>query len=90
MPWDGHERVRLHINYVRSLEAAGLTPVIVAPLAAPAEASAILATCAGLLLTGGEDVDAARYGEAPHATAGEPHRARDATEVALLAAARDL
>ena len=90
--WDGAERVRLTVNYVRSLEGAGLVPVIVPPLASPggaADAAAgILAACAGLVLTGGEDVDPARYGASPHLAAGTPHARRDETEMALFAAAR--
>ena len=85
--WDGAERVRLHLNYVRSLEGAGLVPVIVPPLAAPAAAGAIIASCAGLLLTGGEDVDPARYGVPAHPATGTPHGPRDETELAMFRAA---
>ena len=86
--WDGAERVRLNVNYVRSLERAGLIPVIVPPLTAPGAAAGILGSCAGLLLTGGEDVDPAHYGAAPHRSAGAPHARRDATELALFTAAQ--
>ncbi len=41
----------------------------------------------GLLLTGGEDVDPARYGEAPHPTV-ELNPERDAFEIGLVEAAR--
>ncbi|HLA90965.1 MAG TPA: gamma-glutamyl-gamma-aminobutyrate hydrolase family protein [Gemmatimonadaceae bacterium] len=88
-PFHGAERVRLSANYVRSIEGAGLVPIVVPPLAAPARAEEILAGAGGLLLTGGEDVDPARYGAAPHPALGAVHTARDATEVALLAAARE-
>ena len=80
--------MRLHANYVRSLERAGLVPVIVPPLTSPAAAHAIIERCAGLLLTGGEDVDPARYGAAAHPAAGAPHVQRDETEIALFNAAR--
>jgi putative glutamine amidotransferase len=80
--------VKLHVNYIRSLEGAGLVPVIVPPLASPIAAAEILANCRGLLLTGGEDVDPARYGEAPHPTTGAPHPMRDETEIALFVAAK--
>jgi putative glutamine amidotransferase len=86
--WRGAERVKLHVNYIRSLEGAGLVPVIVPPLASPIAAAEILANCRGLLLTGGEDVDPARYGEAPHPTTGAPHPMRDETEIALFVAAK--
>jgi putative glutamine amidotransferase len=86
--WKGAERVKLHVNYVRSLEGAGLVPVIVPPLASPEAARSIVESCSGLLLTGGEDVDPARYSEAPHPTTGAPHPMRDLTEIALFEAAR--
>jgi putative glutamine amidotransferase len=86
--WKGAERVKLHVNYVRSLEGAGLTPVIVPPLATAEAADEIVARCAGLLLTGGEDVNPALYAEAAHPATGAPHLWRDTTEVALFEAAR--
>jgi putative glutamine amidotransferase len=82
-------KVRLSLNYVRSIEGAGLLPVIVPPLADPGTAAALIAGCSGLLLTGGEDVDPARYGAPAHATTGAPNVPRDATELALFAAARE-
>jgi putative glutamine amidotransferase len=42
----------------------------------------------GLLLTGGDDVAPARYGEAPHSTVREAEPGRDEFELALVAAAR--
>jgi putative glutamine amidotransferase len=87
-PFHGAERVRLSANYVRSLEGAGLVPVVIPPLTNPAAAAEILDAVGGLLLTGGEDVDPARYGALPHPALGAVNAARDATEVALLAAAR--
>ncbi len=85
--WNGSDRVRLSSNYVRSIEGAGLVPLIVPPLTTPAQAVEILDACGGLLLTGGEDVDPARYGAVAHPTTGAPNVLRDATELALLAAA---
>ncbi|MDQ1606656.1 MAG: putative glutamine amidotransferase [Microbacteriaceae bacterium] len=43
----------------------------------------------GLIVTGGKDVDPARYGQEPHPTTDEPRRDRDAWEDALLLAAID-
>jgi putative glutamine amidotransferase len=43
---------------------------------------------AGLLLTGGDDVAPARYGESPHAATVEAETGRDEFELALIAAAR--
>ncbi len=79
---------RLNVNYTHSLERAGLLPVIIPPLADLSCAAEMIAGTAGLLLTGGEDVDPARYGAAAHPATQPPNIARDATELALLAAAR--
>ena len=82
-------KVRLSLNYVRSLEGAGLVPLIVPPLTHPDRATEILDVAAGLLLTGGEDVDPGLYGAPRHPRLGETNPTRDATELALLAAARE-
>ena len=66
----GRERVRLNAAYTRALERAGLLPLVVPPLAQPGEAAALLGAVRGLVLTGGEDVDPARYGAPPHSAAG--------------------
>jgi putative glutamine amidotransferase len=84
----GH-KARLSETYLRSLEGAGLLPIVVAPMANPSRAGRILDAVDGLLLTGGEDVDPAVYGAVPHPALGAIHPARDATELALLAAARE-
>ena len=81
-------KIRLSLNYARSLEGAGLIPLIVPPLTDPTSAGDILDSAGGLLLTGGEDVDPTRYGSAPHPKLGEINPSRDATELALLEAAR--
>src|SRR5688500_8999505 len=86
---DGVERVRLNAAYVRALESVGLVPLVVPPLADPATAAHLLDTVAGLLLTGGEDVDPARYGETPHPELGPVNCSRDDTELTLLSAARE-
>jgi putative glutamine amidotransferase len=43
---------------------------------------------AGLILTGGEDVDPAHFGSAPHPALGAVNAARDAFELALVRAAQ--
>ena len=47
----------------------------------------VLATLDGIILTGGKDVDPARYGQAPHPTTDDPRLDRDAWEDALLTGA---
>ena len=85
----GVARVRLNAAYTRALEAAGLVPLVVPPLADPAAALHLLDAVDGLVLTGGEDVGPALYGAAPHPALGPVHDARDRTEIALARAARD-
>ena len=53
-------RVRLTAAYVTALERAGLIPLIVPPLSSDDAAASVLDSVAGLVLTGGEDVDPAR------------------------------
>jgi putative glutamine amidotransferase len=81
-------RVRLTAAYVTALENAGLIPLIVPPLTTPDAASAVLDSVAGLVLTGGGDIDPARYGEKRHEKVHSINPARDATEVALIKEAR--
>jgi len=87
---DGAERVRLNAAYVRALESQGVVPIVVPPLGNTDAALRILDVVAGLVLTGGEDVDPARYGATPHPELGPVNCARDETELALLARARTL
>ena len=85
---DGVERVRLNAAYVRALESAGLIPIIIPPFTEPGATVHVLDAVSGLVLTGGEDVDPTHYGEAAHPQLGPVNCARDVTELALLAAAR--
>ncbi|MDQ3673428.1 MAG: gamma-glutamyl-gamma-aminobutyrate hydrolase family protein [Gemmatimonadota bacterium] len=82
-------RVRLTAAYVTALENAGLVPLIIPPLSGERAASAVLDTVAGLVLSGGGDVDPARYGETPHPKLRSVNPGRDATETALIQEARD-
>ena len=84
----GVSRVRVNEAYTEALAAAGLLPLVLPPLA-PEIAVRMLDSIAGLVLTGGEDVDPAHYDVPPHAAAGDPHAGRDACELALARVARD-
>lgn len=84
----GVPRTRANVAYTAAARAAGLRPYIL-PVLAPADADALLEGMAGLILTGGEDVDPSHYGAAPHPRLGEVHAERDAFELALARAARD-
>jgi len=81
-------RVRLTAAYVTALEGAGLVPVIIPPLSNIGAAAAILGSVSGLVLTGGEDVDPARYGEMRHEKLRSVNTARDGTEAALVEEAK--
>jgi putative glutamine amidotransferase len=87
---DGVERVRLNAAYVRALESVGLVPIVIPPSANPGSALRVLDVVAGLVLSGGEDVDPSRYGATPHPELGPVNCARDDTEIALLGRARAL
>ncbi|HYC53229.1 MAG TPA: gamma-glutamyl-gamma-aminobutyrate hydrolase family protein [Gemmatimonadaceae bacterium] len=86
---DGAMRVRLNEAYVNAVRAAGLIPLVLPPLA-PNEAEAVLSTVAGVILTGGEDVDPVEFGAARHPRTQTPHVARDKCELAVVKAARAL
>jgi putative glutamine amidotransferase len=66
-------------RYLEALERAGATPVPLDERASPAERATAFATMHGLLLSGGADIDPARYGETPSGSrTSEP--GRDALE----------
>ena len=61
---------------------------LVPPLSRASAAAVILDSVSGLVLTGGEDVDPARYGEKRHEKIRSINAARDATEIALIEEAK--
>ncbi len=79
-------------TYLQSLERVGLAPVLVTPAHSVESIASIIADCDGLVLSGGGDMDPARWGEAPLPGLDEVSPERDAMEVAALdeALARDL
>lgn len=79
---------RLRTTYLAAIENARLIPLITAPLRERTAADSLIARIDGLVLTGGADVDPARYGEAPHPKLGVVSDARDQWEIALVHAAR--
>jgi putative glutamine amidotransferase len=86
---DGRERVALNSAYVGALARAGLVPVIVPPTLDSGGAPDVLDHVRGLVLTGGDDVDPARYRAATHPKLGATDAARDAVELALIARAQE-
>jgi putative glutamine amidotransferase len=72
-------------DYRQSILHVGGEPRI---LEAAADAEQAIAGIDGLMLTGGDDVEPSRYGEAAHETVTEAEAGRDEFEIALVAAAR--
>ena len=72
-------------DYVDSVRRAGGEPWALSHAADPV--SAVVKSCAGLLLPGGADVDPARYGQARHPSVTDVDATRDEYEIALLRAA---
>ncbi|HEX6940394.1 MAG TPA: gamma-glutamyl-gamma-aminobutyrate hydrolase family protein [Longimicrobiales bacterium] len=77
-------QIAMYAVYVRALEWLGLAPVVVTPTHTFRSLVTILGRCDGLVLTGGEDVDPALYGEAPIPQLGIVNRPRDRMELAAL------
>ncbi|MCL2618824.1 MAG: gamma-glutamyl-gamma-aminobutyrate hydrolase family protein [Defluviitaleaceae bacterium] len=75
----------LNVKYVDAVAAHGVTPIVMAYDAGSVEE--YLRMVSGVMLTGGGDVCAGRFGEARHEKAGEPTHARDEFELALCRAA---
>lgn len=76
-------RVRLNEDYVHAVRDAGLVPLILPPRD-PGELEALLDLVAGVVLTGGEDVDPAEYGAETSPKAYAPHHQRDRFELAMV------
>lgn len=84
LAWD-RDFAMLHATYVATTERAGGIAVLLPPQAA--DADQVLDRVDGLILTGGADVDPARYGQEPGERTSAPRVARDEWEIALTRAA---
>src|SRR5687768_9754720 len=83
-PSNRREHISLWANYVGALEKAGLTAVLITPAHSLESARTLVAGCAGLVLSGGEDIDPSHYGEEPVPQLARVNAARDAVEFAAL------
>ena len=90
-PWVGQPSAVLPRLYLDHVEAAGAIGVLLPPREDATEemAGVILDRVDGLVIAGGADVEASRYGAEPDPTAQHPRRDRDAWEIALARVARE-
>ena len=81
-----HQRpgVFLYSRYIEVLEHVGLAPVLLTPAHSLRAVESLLETCSGLILSGGEDVAPALYGEEPSPALGSVNPARDALELCAI------
>ena len=83
------ERAYVNIAYIRAVQDAGGIPLLLPPhLTAPVQA-ALWERLDGLVLTGGGDIDPARFGQARHPKTDDVAPARDELELALTRRALD-
>ncbi|RWZ46395.1 gamma-glutamyl-gamma-aminobutyrate hydrolase family protein [Labedella phragmitis] len=76
--------------YIEAITRAGGTVVLLPPQpSSTAVAHRVLAGLDALVLTGGKDIESARYGQTPHPDSDEPRPDRDAWEFDLLEGALD-
>lgn len=78
------ERAYVNSAYLHAIQQAGGVPVPLPPQLSAAALERIVGELSGLLLTGGGDVDPARYGESPHPTVYEVAPARDMLETSAI------
>jgi putative glutamine amidotransferase len=76
---------RAYVNgaYIRAVQAAGGIPVLLTPHFTPEVQAALWRRLDGLVLTGGGDIEPARFGEAGHPTVDDVSPARDDLELGL-------
>ena len=86
------ERAYVNTTYLHAVQQAGGVPVLLPPTLAEMSRDALWPRLSGLLLTGGGDVDPARFGESRHPAIYEVSEARDTLELHLTTRAleRDL
>ena len=92
-PWRGQRSAVLPMDYVDHLTRAGAVAVLLPPPGATdveeltAEVASIVERLDGLVIAGGADVAAGRYGASSHPSSQDPRPDRDAWELALVRAA---
>lgn len=76
--------VRLNVQYVTAVEEPGGTAVLLTPSHDRESVRHLVEVSHGLVLTGGEDVAPALYGQEPHPELGSVNPLRDEIEIAAL------
>jgi len=77
------ERAYVNAAYLGAVQQAGGIPILLPPQLEPSVRAELVKRLQGVLLTGGGDVDPARFGEAPHPTTADVSAARDGLEIEL-------
>jgi putative glutamine amidotransferase len=77
------ERAYLNAAYLRAVQDAGGVPLLLPPHLDETSREALWERLDGLLLTGGGDIDPARFGEPAHPKVYDVSPARDALEIAV-------
>jgi putative glutamine amidotransferase len=77
------ERAYVNGAYLRAVQDAGGVPVLLAPQLDDAARRALWRLLDGVVLTGGGDVDPARFGQSRHPTVSDVSDARDTLEIDL-------
>ena len=80
----------LPTEYAVAVEAAGGVPLLLPPVAVPSAAARVVSRIDALVVSGGADVDPARYDAEPHERTAGWQPERDAWELALLTAADEV
>lgn len=76
------QQMSVHLAYCSAIVRAGGVPIIL-PYTGKEGVAEAFGLCHGLLLSGGEDIDPALFGEEPHPKLGGVSPTRDAFELAL-------
>jgi putative glutamine amidotransferase len=77
-------QIMLGAPYIAAIEDPGATAILLTPAHEAESIARILDSVQGLVLSGGEDIEPARYGQEPHPKLGSTNPARDEMEFAAL------
>jgi putative glutamine amidotransferase len=78
------ERAYVNAAYLRAIEGAGGIPVLLPPQLSATARETLWRRLDGLVLTGGGDIEPARFGETPHPRTTLVSAERDALEIDLI------